>query len=118
MLKRCLVLAGGLPLLVAIATATGCAEEENPNTSTRLRDGGSSNSGVGLTSAYSNKCARCHGEQGQGSGKYPPLPNGKDENTFIGVVRSGRGEMPAFTSADITDADLKADFAILAQQPR
>lgn len=105
--------------IVALAVSSAaCAEEENPNTSSRLRDGGTSNSGIGLSTAFTNKCARCHGEQGQGSGKYPPLPNGKDESAFIALVRAGRDEMPAFTASEISDADLKADFAILSKQPR
>jgi mono/diheme cytochrome c family protein len=113
---RCL-LASLASLAIALA-AVACAEEENPNTSTRLRDGGTSNSGIGLSTAFTNKCARCHGEQGQGSGKYPPLPNGKDESAYVALVRAGRDEMPAFTTVEITDADLKADFAVLTKQPR
>jgi mono/diheme cytochrome c family protein len=113
---RCLL--ASVAILLLLLCVPACAEEENPNTSTRLRDGGASNSGIGLSTAFTGKCARCHGEQGQGSGKYPALPNGKDESAYIALVRAGRDEMPAFTNVEITDADLKADFAILAKQPR
>ncbi len=97
--------------------ASACAEEETPNTSSRLRDSGTGTASTGLTQAYASQCARCHGDRGEGGngGLYPALPGSRDESGYITIVRAGKDgtQMPAFTATDISDADLKADYATL-----
>jgi len=67
-----------------------------------------------LSASFGAKCARCHGASGLGAGKYPKLPGKPDADTFVAFVRAGRGEMPAFSASDISDADLRSDFAYLS----
>lgn len=86
---------------VFMLALTGCSSDD-PGTTTS-----------GLSQAYQNNCARCHGATGLGSSQYPKLPGTKDsEAGYIAAVRAGsaaRG-MAAFSASQISDADLKADY--------
>lgn len=93
-------------LLIALAaTAAACGDDVDPSPS-RTRTTAAS----GLSTSYARSCARCHGDRGEGSGRYPSIPGAKDESAFVALVRAGRDEMPAFSPSDISDADLKADY--------
>ena len=71
-------------------------------------------SASGLSRAYLDGCAGCHGWRGEGNPLFPPLPGAvADADAFQKVIRQGRNGMPAFTGAAISDGDLKADFATL-----
>jgi mono/diheme cytochrome c family protein len=88
-----------------------CEEDVNPNPSRRNQT--EVDASLGLSAAYSNNCERCHGPRGDGSSAYPRLPGNKDEAGFIAFVRTGKGDMQPFDASQISDADLKADYAIL-----
>lgn len=87
-----------------------CSSDDT--TPAKATDGGSTS--AALSTSFGTQCSRCHGSTGLGAGKYPRLPGKPDADTFVALVRAGKGEMPAFTTAQISDADLRADFAILA----
>lgn len=64
-----------------------------------------------LSQGYAKQCLRCHGSQGQGGGEYPRIPGTKaDVAAYKAYVRVGKGEMPAFSATQISDADLEKDF--------
>lgn len=106
-----------LVVSLAVASAVGSVacggEDENPNPNPPRNQQPT----VTLSSGYTTHCARCHGEKGAGQTIagvfYPALPNGRDEAGYIATVRAGKNDMPAFTATDISDADLKADYAAL-----
>jgi len=61
-------------------------------------------------SIYTQRCAACHGDQGQGSGGVPQLSgNGavtaNNPNQVIAIVKHGRGAMPAFDS-QLSDVEI------------
>jgi len=59
-------------------------------------------------------CRRCHGLSGQGSTEGPPLvPDPIPLRDFIQYVRSPKGEMPAFSSADLEESDLEDIYTFL-----
>lgn len=58
-------------------------------------------------SLYSSKgCIGCHGPDGAGTALAPTL-KGKTAETVRGTVRSGKGMMPPFPAAQLSDADLE-----------
>jgi len=100
-----LVAGAGAALLLALS---GCSSDDTTG------DAGSTTSG--LSQAYQNNCARCHGATGLGSGQFPKIPGSKDtEAGFIAFVRAGspRGTMTAYSASQISDADLKADYLFM-----
>ena len=103
--KRALVIAGLSLGLFACSSSDDTGGVKAP-------DAGSTSSA--LSSAFGAKCARCHGSGGLGMGKYPKLPGKPDADSFVAFVRAGKDEMPAFTASDISDADLRSDFAYLS----
>ena len=63
-------------------------------------------------------CRRCHGLSGQGSTEGPPLvPDPIPLRDFIQYVRSPKGEMPPFSSADLEDSDLEDIYTFLKTLP-
>ena len=59
---------------------------------------------------YAQRCAACHGEQGQGSGGVPQLSgNGavtaNNPDRLIALLKKGRGAMPAFDS-QLSDVEI------------
>ena len=94
--------------LVATLLAVAGGEEEDPNPNPPRQQTPQSTSG--LSTAFKDVCAVCHGDEGQGKGEYPPIPGTKDESAFIAIVRAGRGDMPAIDATRISDAELKADY--------
>jgi len=66
-----------------------------------------------LSKGFRSNCAACHGGTGQGIDKYPAIPGTLTREQYIGKVRVGFKEMPAFAASFITDADLGADFNAL-----
>jgi len=101
-----LVIAG-----LALTMTMACSSSDDPSP-IKSTDGGSTS--AALSSAFGAKCARCHGAGGLGAGKYPKLPGKPDADSYVAFVRAGKGEMPSFTAADISDADLRSDFAYLS----
>lgn len=68
-------------------------------------------SAVGVAPAsYTNNCAVCHGATAQGG----IGPNLQCRRNIAGAVRNGIGSMPAFTAAQVSDADIVAIEAWLA----
>lgn len=96
-------------LMTVTALAIGCGSDESSSSSTS--GGASGQTTSGLSASFGSNCARCHGATGLGQAPIPKIPGTKDEAGFIAIVRSGKGDMPAFDAAAISDADLKADFA-------
>jgi len=78
-------------------------------------DYGAALSPLVLSSTFSSVCATCHGSEGKGVvGKYPEVPGTLDYAGYVKAVRTGSKNMPAFSSAHISDEDLQRDFAALA----
>lgn len=95
-------------VLAAALVAVACGEDEDPNPNPP-RDQTSQET-QGLSTAFKDVCAVCHGDEGRGKGQYPAIPGTRDESAFIAIVRSGRGDMPATDESRISEADLKADY--------
>jgi len=100
-------------LAMVAVFASGCGSDDSSSSSsgTSGASGTSGTSASGISNAFGSNCARCHGPSGLGQAQYPKLPGNKDEAGFIAIVRSGKGDMPAFSTSNISDADLKADYA-------
>lgn len=96
-------------VIALIAMSAACGGNDDTTPSPRRTEQTSS----GLSTSFANQCARCHGETGEGQDKYPKIPGDKDQPGFVALVRAGRGEMPPFTTSQISDADLEADYAWL-----
>jgi len=107
-IKKCVATFGVAIIVSSIVMGCGDSADPNPNPPRTQQQQS------GLSASFINQCARCHGETGQGQvvsgNNYPVIPGGKDESSFIAIVRAGRGDMPAFDASQITDADLKADY--------
>jgi mono/diheme cytochrome c family protein len=91
-----------------VVMAVACSDDDNDD----LKSGNTppAQTEPTLSSSFQSVCARCHGAEGRGQGTYPSIPGTRDEASFIAIVRSGGSEMPASTAAQISDADLKADY--------
>ena len=68
---------------------------------------------AGLSTRFQVTCATCHGDDGQGSGRYPAIAH-LSPDAFRAAVRSGKNAMPAFSEADYPDAQLDSDLAALS----
>jgi mono/diheme cytochrome c family protein len=90
---------------MATTIASGCSSSDDSSGSS-----GTAKSEAGLSLAYASQCSRCHGTTATGQGKYPVLPGKLTLATFVGTVRAGRSDMPAFSGSQISDADLTADY--------
>lgn len=109
--SRALLLGGAM---VMASVACGSSDEGTSS--------GTGNETGKLSQAFKTNCARCHGPDGQGLGNYPKLPGDiTSEAAFIAQVRSGspntNPSMDAYTEAQISDADLKSDWAYLSTRP-
>lgn len=104
-------------ILAAIALVTtmlvACGGDDDGSTPNASNQGTQAS---GLSASFHAVCAKCHGDEGRGQGIYPEIPGSKDETTFIALVRSGNGEMPATSAAQYSDADLKSDYLWLTTQ--
>jgi len=96
-------------VVTALASLAGCSSSDDGNGSSSGTQQGTS----GLSAAFANNCARCHGPRGEGQGTFPRIPGSRDVDGFIALVRAGKGNMPAFDATKISDADLRADYAWL-----
>lgn len=107
---------------LCVAAALGlvaCSSDDDGGASSSSSSSSSGSSGTtsGLSAAYKNNCQRCHGATGEGGGAFPRIPGGaSSEASFIARVRAGKGQMPAFSASQISDADLKADYLWLTTQ--
>ncbi len=63
---------------------------------------------------FQRACAACHGEASGSPVRRLPRPFDYDADTVRALVREGRGEMPAFSSGQISDPEIKAVAAYLA----
>ncbi len=66
----------------------------------------------GQQSYFSNYCASCHGDRGQGGSFAPPIA-GLDVQTLTKKVHQGPGGMPVFTDKTLTPDQLDAIAAFL-----
>lgn len=71
---------------------------------------------TGGGAVFAQYCAGCHGSEGQGTANGPGI-QGESTGEVAQVTRSGDGEMPAFDSTAISDADLDALAAYVASLP-
>ncbi len=87
---------------------TGCSSDDT------TADAGT---GTSTSAAFKSNCQRCHGAEGAGAGRYPAIPGSKtdSEDKFVAFVRAGSSgtEMSAYSASQISDADLKSDYAFL-----
>lgn len=102
-----------LPLAFAVlVSACGSSEPDNsdPPVSTKTDAGNTPT----LSAAFKNNCVPCHGANGQGIGTAPKIPGALSVTAFIAAVRSGNPNgMQPFKASQISDDDLKSDYAIL-----
>lgn len=77
---------------------------------------GTEETAAGLSPAYGNLCAACHGGAGEGQAGYPALPSQKSKADFIKYVRAGGKAMPAFDVGQLDDATLAKDFEALSKR--
>jgi mono/diheme cytochrome c family protein len=95
----CLVAGLGLSVVaMAAATSQGASMYTGPR-------GGA---------VFQRACAACHGEATGNPVVRLPRPFEYDAETVRGIVREGRGEMPAFSSGQLTDPEIDAVAAFLA----
>jgi ubiquinol-cytochrome c reductase cytochrome c subunit len=95
-------------MLVSLAAAAGQDREPKPNIENGRR-------------AYMRTgCYQCHGREGQGSPTTGPRlgPPSSPFAAFEAWVRRPRGEMPPYTSAVLSDADLADIYAFMRTRPR
>ena len=83
----------------------------------------------GVTSAWATEsgrenyvrygCYQCHGYEGQGAGFSGPriAPNALPYETFAQILRRPYGEMPAYSTRVLTDAELESIYAFLESIP-
>jgi mono/diheme cytochrome c family protein len=68
----------------------------------------------GLSKAFEQQCAGCHGARGQGEGGIPALPGELTLGQYMSVARYGKGpRMPPFSAERVTDWQLASDYAFL-----
>ena len=80
-----------------------------------LADDSSSTATAAGQASFSRVCAACHGATGEG-GKAPPIvPLVYPQDQVTVIVRSGQGEMPPIARAALSDDELAAIVAYLAQ---
>jgi mono/diheme cytochrome c family protein len=74
-----------------------------------------------IPKAFAAICATCHGPAGYGGNGYPDLRLMLTFASFSGIVRNGMsgslGIMPAFSTAEVGDDDLKRIYAFLTMSP-
>jgi ubiquinol-cytochrome c reductase cytochrome c subunit len=94
-----------VPLVMALCTAAGAVPEPARS------DGRTLYAGKG--------CYACHGYAGQGSLLTGPriAPDPAPIEAFTAVIRRPPGEMPAYSPASVTDAELAAIHAYLSAIP-
>jgi mono/diheme cytochrome c family protein len=69
---------------------------------------------TGLSKAFTQTCAGCHGASGQGEGGIPALPGELTLGQYMSVARYGKGpRMPPFSAERVTDWQLASDWAFL-----
>jgi len=100
--------AGLMTVAMLTVYGTGCSSDDTT---------GDAGTGTTASAAFRSNCQRCHGAEGAGAGRYPAIPGSKatSEADFIALVRAGVSgtEMSAYSSSQISDADLKSDYAFL-----
>lgn len=98
---RKLVLVGFVALLLtALAVSAAVAQS-----------GGDPKKGEALWAQ--NNCKNCHGEKGEGKYAGPRAGDGKTAADWIKQVRTPRANMPAYSPAQVSDADLTDMWAYL-----
>lgn len=71
-----------------------------------------------LSNQFQRACAGCHGSEGEGKTGYPSLRGTLALSDFQAIIRSGKGNMPAFSSTYLPDSVLESDFRILSRGSR
>ena len=74
---------------------------------------GAGDAAKGKTLWEGNSCKRCHGENGEGKYAGPRAGDGKKAADWIKQVRTPRQNMPAYSSTQLSDADLTDMWAFM-----
>ena len=64
---------------------------------------------------FAETCAICHGPAGGGDLGPPIVPFAMEERQLLGIVREGPGQMMAFSTADISDDEIRLVAGYLRQ---
>ena len=72
---------------------------------------------------YRRTCMGCHGAGAKGTDLAPGILVGingylRDDERLAGLIRAGRGGMPAFRASELSDRDLANLIAFLRSLPR
>lgn len=86
----CLVAGYGLSLMAAVSTFAAVRAPERG------------------AAVFQRLCSGCHGEAGGAPVKQLPRPFDDDNELVRATVREGRGEMPAFSPGQVSDAEIDA----------
>jgi mono/diheme cytochrome c family protein len=101
---RTVLVAGVLALVLVVAGACGDDDEGS--------GGGGGEGATGGAAVFSENCATCHGQDGEG-GYGPELGGGAVAEAFpdiedqIAVITNGRANMPAF-EGELTDEQIRS----------
>ncbi len=87
----CLVAGYGVSVLAAVSAQASIQQDPGPG-----------------AAIFQRVCAGCHGETGRTPVVRLPRPFEYDNELVQATVRDGRGEMPAFSSGQISDAEIGA----------
>jgi mono/diheme cytochrome c family protein len=68
----------------------------------------SSDPGQRGAAVFQRLCSGCHGEAGGAPAVRLPRPFEYDTDLVLATVRDGRGEMPAFSAGQVSDAEIDA----------
>ncbi len=74
---------------------------------------GAGDAAKGKTLWEGNSCKRCYGDNGEGKYAGPRAGDGKKAADWIKQVRTPRQNMPAFSSTQVSDADLTDMWAYM-----
>ena len=110
---------GLLMLLAVAAPACSSASSSSPAPASPTTPSTTGTSATTLSAAYTSKCKSCHGADGSTKVGQAALKGSKTATaTWESAIRDGAGggSMPAFTTSQYTDANMKADYTVLTGQ--
>lgn len=92
-------------LLVGCSSASSSSPSPTPS---------SSPSASSLSTAYTSKCAGCHGKDGATKQGGSALKGSTTaQAAWESAIRSGVGTMPSFKTSDYSDTYMKSDYKVL-----